>query len=50
MQIEIARNRAILANPQESEEHKAAARVALENIAADSSDRRQQDAVSSFVS
>lgn len=44
MHIELARNRAILANPQESESHKNAARSALESIAADPSDRRQQDA------
>lgn len=44
MHIEIARNRSILANPLESENHKTAARCALESIAADPSDRRQQDA------
>jgi hypothetical protein len=45
MHIEIARNRSTLINPQESEEHKTAARFALEAIAADPSDRRQQDAI-----
>lgn len=44
MHIEIARNRSTLTNPHESEEHKKAARAALESVAADPSDHRQQDA------
>lgn len=44
MHIEIARNRSILANPNETAEQKTAARLALESIAADPKDRRSLDA------